>query len=188
MEALPAKLTPWTVPPECTLGAVDFIARCEIGDLAGGASVDLVFSATPAADVCGAFSNYALDDRGKPVVRSADLVIVDVPCPTAIRLPIRSILMTKEPSSTSITAPGTVSYFVTFENAGPGTATNVSFTDELSADVEWSLGSGSNVCAIEGTTLTCFAESGPRRRVRGPRDHRHGRRHRLRDVSTTRGR
>ena len=50
---------------------------------------------------------------------------------------------------------------MTFENAGPGTATNVSFTDELSADVEWSLGSGSNVCSIDGTTLTCFAETVP---------------------------
>ena len=28
VEALPARLTPWTVPPECTLNAVDFIATC----------------------------------------------------------------------------------------------------------------------------------------------------------------
>ena len=46
---------------------------------------------------------------------------------------------------------------MTFENAGPGPATNVSFTDELSPDVEWSIGSGSNVCSIDGTTLSCFA-------------------------------
>ena len=70
VEALPAKLTPWTVPSACTLGVVDFIARCEIGDLAGGASVDLVFSATPPADVCGAFSNYALTTVGS--ARSSD--------------------------------------------------------------------------------------------------------------------
>ena len=50
---------------------------------------------------------------------------------------------------------------MSFENAGPGTATNVSFTDELSPDFEWSLGSGSNVCSIDGTTLTCFAETVP---------------------------
>ncbi len=161
VEALPAKLTPWTVPPECTLGVVDFIARCEIGDLAGGASFPLVFSATPPADVCGSFSNYALTTVGSPIVRSADLVIVDVPCPDPPPAPDPLILMTKEPSSTTITAPGTVSYFVTFENAGPGTATNVSFTDELSPDFEWSLGSGSNVCSIDGTTLTCFAETVP---------------------------
>jgi uncharacterized repeat protein (TIGR01451 family) len=161
VEALPAKLTPWTVPVGCTLGAVDFIARCEIGDLAGGASVDLVFSATPPVDVCGAFSNYALTTVGSPVVRSADLVIVDVPCPDPPPAPDPLILMTKEPSSTSVTAPNTVSYFVSFENAGPGTATNVSFTDELSPNFEWSLGSGSNVCSIDGTTLTCFAATVP---------------------------
>ena len=160
IEALPAKLTPWTVPPECTLGAVDFIARCEIGDLAGGASVDLEFSATPPAGVCGAFSNYALTTVDSPIVRSADLVIVDVPCPPDPP-PDPLILMTKEVSATVVTAPGTITYTVSFENAGPGTATNVTFTDELSPDFVWSLGSGSNVCSIEGTTLTCFAETVP---------------------------
>ena len=100
VEALPAKLTPWTVPVGCTLGVVDFIARCEIGDLAGGASVDFVFSATPPVDVCGAFSNYALTTVGSPVVRSADLVIVDVPCPDPPPAADPLILMTKEPSST----------------------------------------------------------------------------------------
>jgi len=161
IEALPARLAPWTVPAGCTLTAVDFIARCEIGDLAGGASVDLEFSATPPADVCGAFSNYALTTVDSPIVRSAALVIVDVPCPPDPPPPDPLILMTKEPSSTSISAPGTVSYFVTFENAGPGTATNVTFTDKLSADVEWSLGSGSNVCSLDGSTLTCFAPTVP---------------------------
>lgn len=160
IEALPPKLTPWAVPPECVLGLVDFIARCEIGDLAGGASVDLVFSATPPVDVCGSFGNYALTTVGSPVVRSADLVIVDVPCPPDPP-PDPLILMTKEVSPTSITVPNTVTYIVTFENAGPGTATNVSFTDELAAGIEWSLGSGSEVCSIDGTTLTCFAETVP---------------------------
>ncbi len=159
VEALSPKLTPWTVPSECTL-SVDFVARCEIGDLAGGASLPLVFSSTPPADVCGTFGNYALTTVAGPVVRSADLIIVDVPCgPDPVPDPL--ILMTKDVSSTSIAAPGTVSYIVTFENAGPGTATNVTFNDELSADVEWSLGSGSNVCSITGTTVTCFAETVP---------------------------
>jgi uncharacterized repeat protein (TIGR01451 family) len=160
IEALPPKLAPWTVPPACTLDVVDFIARCEIGDLAGGASVVLDFSASPPPEVCGAFSNYALTTVGSPVVRSADLVIVDVPCPPDPP-PDPQILMSKVPSSTLVTAPGTVSFFVTFENAGPGTATNVTFTDELSPEFEWSLGSGENVCSIESTTLTCFAETVP---------------------------
>ena len=160
LEALPARLTPWTVPPECTLNAVDFIATCAIGDLAGGASVDLVFSATPAPDVCGSFSNYALTTVGSPVVRSTDLVIVDVPCPPDPP-PDPLILMTKVASSTQVTAPGTVTYLVTFENAGPGTATNVTVTDELPPGPDWSIGSGSNVCSITGNTLTCFAETVP---------------------------
>ena len=161
IEALPAKLTPWTVPSQCTLDVVDFIARCELGDLGAGASVPLVFSATPPADVCGSFSNFAMTTVDSPIIRSADLVIVDVPCPDPPPVADPLILMTKEPSSTSVIAPGTVSYFVTFENTGPGPAENVSFTDELSPDVEWSLGSGEEVCEIEGTTLTCFAAEVP---------------------------
>jgi uncharacterized repeat protein (TIGR01451 family) len=161
IEALPPKLAPWAVPEDCTLSAVDFIARCEIGDLGGGESLDLEFSATPPVDVCGAFSNYALTTVGSPIVRSADLVIVDVPCPDPPPTADPLILMSKEPSSTAITAPDTATYFVTFENAGPGTATNVLFTDELNPDFDWSLGSGENVCSIEGTTLTCFAETVP---------------------------
>jgi uncharacterized repeat protein (TIGR01451 family) len=65
--------------------------------------------------------------------------------------------MTKDVSSTLVTVPDTFSYLVIVENAGPGPATNVRFTDELSPDVEWSIGSGSNVCSIDGTTLSCFA-------------------------------
>ena len=159
IEALPAKLTPWTVPSECTLDAVDFIARCEIGDLAGGASFPLVFSATPPADVCGSFSNFALTTVGSPIVRSADLVIVDVPCPDPPPPPDPLVLLTKEPSTTAVSVPGPITYTMTFENAGPGAATNVTVIDELPAGVVWSLGSGSEVCEIVGKTLTCFAES-----------------------------
>ena len=89
VEALPPKLTV-DDSAECTLSPVDFIARCEIGDLAGGASLELIFSATPPDDVCGAFTNYALTTVGSPVVRAADLVIVDVPCPPDPPPPIRS--------------------------------------------------------------------------------------------------
>ena len=71
------------------------------------------------------------------------------------------MLLTKEPSTTQIDVPGPIIYLMTFENAGPGAATNVTVTDELPRGVEWSIGSGSNVCSIDGTTLTCFAESVP---------------------------
>ena len=174
VEALPARLAPWTVPPECALGAVDFIARCEIGDLAGGASVDLVFSATPAADVCGAFSNYALDDRGYARGPSADLVIVDVPCPP------RPGARSADPDDQGVVAdpdhgPGHGLLFRDLRRRGTGRRRERHLTDELPEGVEWSIGSGSNVCSIDGTALTCFAESGSGRRLRGPRDHRHRR-------------
>jgi uncharacterized repeat protein (TIGR01451 family) len=158
-DALPPTLT-WTLPAECVLGPVDSIARCEIGDLAGGASVDLVFSATPAADECGAFSNHASTFIGRAVASSVAFASVDVPCPPD-PAPDPLVLLTKEPSTTAISVPGPIIYLMTFENAGPGAATDVTVTDELPKGVEWSIGSGSNVCSIDGTTLTCFAESVP---------------------------
>ena len=158
-DALPPTLT-WTTPPDCALGPGDAIARCAIGDLAGGASLDLVFSATPAADQCGAFSNHASTFLGRAVASSVSLAIVEVPCPPDPE-PDPLILFTKEPTATQVTAPGSITYILTFENAGPGSATDVSVTDELPAGADWSIGSGSNVCSIPGKTLSCFAESVP---------------------------
>jgi uncharacterized repeat protein (TIGR01451 family) len=158
-EALPPTLT-WTLPAGCVLGPADLIARCPIGDLGEGESVELVFSATPPEDVCGTFSNHASTFIGRAVASSVDFASVDVPCPPEPE-PDPLVLLTKEPSAIEVTVPGPITYIMTFENAGPGAATNVTVTDELPAGVEWSIGSGSEVCVIEGKTLTCSAENVP---------------------------
>jgi uncharacterized repeat protein (TIGR01451 family) len=120
----------------------------------------LVFSATPPEGVCGSFSNHASTFIGRAVASSVAFASVDVPCPPYPE-PDPLVLLTKEPSTTEVTVPGPIVYIMTFENAGPGAATNVTVTDELPPGVEWSIGSGSEVCEIEGKTLTCFAESVP---------------------------
>jgi uncharacterized repeat protein (TIGR01451 family) len=158
-EALPPTLT-WTLPAGCVLGPADVIARCPIGDLVGGASFELVFSATPPEGVCGTFSNHASTFIGRAVASSVAFASVDVPCPPDPE-PDPLVLLTKEPSTTRISVPGPIIYIMTFENAGPGAATNVTVTDELPKGLEWSIESGSEVCSIDGTTLTCFAESVP---------------------------
>ena len=160
VDELPAGPT-WVLPPECAFDPAEPIARCELGDLAGGATVDLEFTATLAADECGTFVNVVaafVEDDPDPT--SSDVAAVDVPCPPEPP-PDPLILLTKEPSATSVVVPGTITYRITFENAGPGVATNVTASDELPAGAEWSLGSGSNVCSIDGKTLTCFAETVP---------------------------
>jgi uncharacterized repeat protein (TIGR01451 family) len=158
LDALPVRLE-WTVPPECSLGPIDIVTRCELGDLPGGASVELIFSATPLADVCGTFTNHAATFV-PPAARAHAVAhaTVDVPCPPDPP-PDPLILLTKEASATTVTAPGTILYVITFENAGPGSATNVTAVDELPPGPEWSIGSGSNVCTLDGTALTCFAAS-----------------------------
>jgi uncharacterized repeat protein (TIGR01451 family) len=120
-----------------------------------------VFSATPDPGVCGTFTNHAASFVPDLVrATSAALAAVDVPCPPDPP-PDPLILLTKDASASSVVVPGTITYVITFENAGPGVATNVTATDELPAGAEWTLGSGSNVCTIDGKTLTCFAETVP---------------------------
>jgi len=156
-ETLPPELT-WTLPPPCVLSAVPSVARCDVGDIGGGASVVLTFTATPAVDDCGTFDNYA-EALIDGVSEANDTAVVEVPCQPQPADPL--ILITKVPSTTTITPPGTIVYLVTVENVGPGDATNVTFTDELPAGPTWTLGSGSNVCSISGTTLSCFAPDVP---------------------------
>ena len=131
--------------------------HCDLGDLAGGDSVELFFTATPGPDDCGTFTNAAegfIGAKRPPPPR--DTAVVEVPCPPQPDDP--AILITKAATSTSVAVPETVTYVVTVENVGPGDATNVQFTDELPAGPTWSIGSGSNVCSITGNTLlSCFA-------------------------------
>jgi large repetitive protein len=158
VDTLPTELT-WTLPPGCTAGGGG-IVTCDLGDLAGGASVDLFFTATPGADDCGTFTNVAEGFIGSnTTASSADSASVEVPCQPQPDDP--AILITKTPISTSVVHPDPVTYIVTAENVGPGDATDVQFTDELPAGATWSIGSGSNVCSITGTTLSCFAPAVP---------------------------
>lgn len=159
VDTLPTELT-WTLPPGCTAGGGG-IVTCDLGDLAGGASVELFFTATPDLDECGTFMNVAEGFIGtKTTASSSDTAVVEVPCPGEPDDP--AILITKTPTSTSVPLPGPLTYVITAENVGPGPAENVQFTDELPAGATWSIpGSGSEVCDITGTTLSCFAPDVP---------------------------
>ena len=158
VDTLPAELT-WTLPPGCVAGGGG-IATCDLGDLAGGASVELFFTATPGPDDCGTFTNAAEGFIGSdPIASASDTAAVEVPCQPQPDDP--DILITKTATSTSVVLPDSVTYVVTVENVGPGEATDVQFTDELPAGATWSIGSGSNVCSISGTTLSCFAPAVP---------------------------
>ena len=83
-----------------------------------------------------------------------------MPCPPQPDDP--AILITKTPTSTTVSVPGPVTYVMTAENVGPGPATDVQFTDELPPGATWTIGgSGSNVCSITGSTLSCFVPDVP---------------------------
>ena len=154
METLPSELT-WTLPPECAAAGAN-VAICDLGDIAGGDSVALLFTATPNADQCGTFVNLAEAFIGDKVLPSStDGAVVEVPCAPQPDEP--TILITKVATATRVAVPGTLSYLVTVENVGPGDAIDVQFTDVLPDGPVWSIGSGSNVCTIIGNTLGCAA-------------------------------
>jgi len=154
IELLPPSLT-WTLPPGCAT-VVGGLVHCDVGDIAGGDSVELVFTATPGPTDCGTFSNAADAMIGAKVrSSSADSAVVEVPCPPQPDEPL--ILITKTAMSTAVQVPGTITYEVLVENVGPGDAIDVEFTDELPSGPTWSIGSGSRVCSISGTTLSCAA-------------------------------
>ena len=158
VDTLPPDLQ-WTLPPGCAAGAGGAVT-CALGDLTGNSSVILVFTATPGPDECGTFTNVAEGFIGsKTIASSSDTAAVEVPCQAQPDDP--AILISKTATSTSVALPGPVTYVVTVENVGPGDATDVQFTDELPAGATWSIGSGSNVCSITGTTLSCFAPAVP---------------------------
>ena len=118
VETLPSELT-WTLPPECAPAGAN-VAICDLGDIAGGDSVALLFTATPDADQCGTFVNLAeafIGDKALP--SSTDGAVVEVPCAPQPDEP--TILITKVATSTSVAVPGTLSYLVRSRTSGPAT-------------------------------------------------------------------
>jgi uncharacterized repeat protein (TIGR01451 family) len=158
VDTLPPGLS-WSLPPGCTTGSGGAVT-CDLGDMAGGASVDLLFVATPGVEDCGTFTNGAEGFIGAATdPADSDSASVEVPCQPDADDPL--ILITKTPTAISVALPGTVTYVITAENVGPGAAQDVQFTDELPAGATWTIGSGSNVCSISGSTLSCFAPDVP---------------------------
>ena len=158
VDTLPAEMS-WTLPPGCTALNANVVS-CDLGDIPVGGSVQLLFGATPDADDCGTFTNQAeaFIDAATDASGS-DAAVVELACPPQPDDP--QILLTKSPTQTTVNVPGPVRYVITVESVGPGNATNVVFTDELPAGPTWSLGSGSNVCSIVGTTLSCSVPDVP---------------------------
>ena len=118
VDTLPTELT-WTLPPGCTAGGGGTVT-CDLGDMVGGASVDLLFVATPGPSDCGTFTNSAEGFIGSDTTASAsDSATVEVPCPPQPDDP--AILITKTPTSTIVSVPGPVTYVMTAENVGTGT-------------------------------------------------------------------
>ncbi len=146
----------WVVPAGCTV--VGVIATCPIGDLEPAAtSAPLTFVGTPPPGFCGTVENRASATLAPSARLSSRAATAAVEIPCAEPEPDPLLLLTKVPASELVSVPGTVVWIVTLENAGPGDATDVEFVDELPSGARWSLGSGENVCSIDGTMLTCFA-------------------------------
>ena len=129
-----------TLPPDADLDAAARMRRrlaanvaiCDLGDIAGGDSVELVFTATPGRGSSAGRSSTSAEAfigdkaaavvdrcRGRRGAVPAAAGRADHPDHQGRDLHQRC------------SCPGRSSYLVTVENVGPGDAINVQFTDEL---------------------------------------------------------
>jgi uncharacterized repeat protein (TIGR01451 family)/fimbrial isopeptide formation D2 family protein len=122
---------------------------CDFGSLDEGESVTIHLSATTAAADCGTLHNVAtvsgsnedpeqLDDNQA----SADIV---VECP--------GLNVAKDAVDDSIVGGDTAAFSIVVWNAGPGTARNVTLSDELPGGLNWT--ENSDDCSIANGILSC---------------------------------
>jgi len=135
----------------CQLGgnSSDQTLTCTIGNLAAGATGSVTLTSATTSDSCGVINNTGAitstndgsdTDNGQITVQCPDVRVTKTP---------------DEPNN-DIDAGDAATFTIGVENLGPGTASNVTLTDQLPAGT-WTLG-GANAadCSINGSNLlTC---------------------------------
>lgn len=115
------------------------VLSCTDASLPAGGSWSVHISGTTDAADCGTVSNTAGVQTSNDGSDTATASVV-VQCP--------DVTVAKTPDGGTVNAGGTAQFTIVVTNLGPGTATNVTLTDNLPAGVDWSEDSAS--CTITG--------------------------------------
>ena len=137
----------WTISPAvdgCAIAAGTL--TCSWETLAAGASVSIVvIGSTEPAD-CGVLDNTGSADASNDDEVSDDGDIT-VECP--------DIDVTKVADDESVSAGSDIGFTITVSNAGPGTAYDVTVSDELPDGLDWALDPAVDGCTIVDGVLDC---------------------------------
>ena len=115
------------------------VLGCTKPSLAAGASFTVHVSAATDATDCAVISNTANVSTSNDGTDSATATVT-VQCP--------DVTVVKTPDAGQVNAGQTATFQIVVSNAGPGTATDVTLTDNLPAGVDWS--EDSPFCSISG--------------------------------------
>lgn len=122
----------------------DNILTCSFGDIPSGESASVHISSPTTPVDCGTIVNVALvsSDESPSGIASGSLAVL---CP--------NVVVQKLAGESSINAGDEISFTIEVSNVGRGDATDVTLTDELPADIEWTV--DSDDCTITDSVLDC---------------------------------
>jgi uncharacterized repeat protein (TIGR01451 family) len=133
---------------DCSINAANLLT-CDFGDLASGASRTITVSKTTDADDCGSIHNEvtvsASNEAAEDTTNNDDDADIAVSCP--------DVTVVKTAADDTISAGELASFSIVVTNLGPGTAFDVTLSDQLPSG-SWTLG-GPNAadCSISGSNL-----------------------------------
>jgi uncharacterized repeat protein (TIGR01451 family) len=155
-DQLPAGIT-WAVNPAVAGCSVDDTGKlhCDLGSLAAEASMTITVTGTVPETLCGTLTNELVTvgatNEAATDNNTAGPVSIDVNCPR--------VTVEKTADAATVSAGKPVGFTLTVTNHGPGTATNVTLSDDLPANdgLNWTIdgGTGAALCQIENGTLAC---------------------------------
>jgi uncharacterized repeat protein (TIGR01451 family) len=148
-DTLPAGIT-WTEDhADCSIAAG--VLSCDFGDLAPGASESVTLTGATVPADCGLVPNTATvsSTNEDPTLggnnEASDTITVECP----------DVTIEKTPDDAVINAGDQASFTIVVGNDGPGTAYDVSVSDELPGDIDWAIDPAVTGCSITDGTLDC---------------------------------
>ncbi len=127
---------------------------CGPVDLASGASFEVIVSGETDAADCGVVDNTA-EVTTTNAGSTEDSASVEVLCP--------DLTVEKRAGASPVNAGDPVSFTIVVTNLGPGTAFDVTLTDNLPAGVDWAIteDTTAGTCSISGAVGSEVLECGP---------------------------
>ena len=118
---------------------------CEFGDMEPGDTASVHVTSDTMLDSCETLDNTAFVDADNAPEEESNEATVTIECP--------GLNVSKQAAEHLIDAGETASFTIVVWNAGPGTAFDVTLTDTLPGDLDWS--EDSDDCSIAGGVLSC---------------------------------